>query len=531
MAGYEGIIASIPLGMGGLLTDNPNSLVTASKLIRAQNATLFNKKLEKDFGSRRWNSSALSSGVIGFTDWWPDSVNQRIIAVDRSGNVIRFKYYYSSSTVTATTADTPTTLKSSPYCNFLTCGAEEAGNERKLFILTGKHHVQVITGDGTTRRNILNGAADWSGTNQPFFGFIHRSRPYLFGNENDPHRIYVGLATNNEDFTTSPLTFQVHPGKGERLIFGFVYKKKAFVLKYPSGLYILDDSDATITNWKWDLLNESFGGASSQCGIEVLDDFFIANNYGGVTSLTAAQTLGDIKSADVFYQLAIERTIREEMSQTGGRERNVMYYPAKKMAFITYRSAGGIQNDRMVQISVHQKGAEATIISKDQPNCLGLIKDNFGVERPYYGAEDGYIYQMDQVDRNVNNSAFRMEFVTPHMDFAEGDPQRAELMKSFDFVEFVYEPTGDWTLNFEVYIDGLRQKQGTFRLDGRSELDAFVLDTNQTDAEVAYSKRIQIGGQGRRVAVKAWNETTSQNVKLLRVNIYFKYTNHQQVVR
>jgi hypothetical protein len=472
----------------------------------------------------------LASGILGFSDFWPDANKQRIIAVERDGRVQKFKYPYSSSEVLPASANEPTLINSPLFVTFSQCGAEETGRDKKIIIFTGKHKPQVISADGSTRSNMSNPAADWTGNNQPFFSIIHRGRPYTFGNDNDKHRIYVGSATDHEDYTTSPLTFSVYPGQGEAIIHAFIFKKKLFAVKKPLGLYILDDTDSSTNNWRFVEFNMSFGAASPFSGMAVLDDFLLANNYGGLTSLAAVNDVEDYKTADFFYNMGMEEAINQEMSLRGGNERHTLYYPHKKMGFITYQSSAKNQNDRIVQLSVLKKGVEATIITKDQPNCLGLIRDFQGVQRPCYGAEDGFIYEMDQVDRNVDGNSYRGEIFTPHMDFGEGDPVKAELMKAFDFLEIVYEPTGNWNMNYEVFVDGLVGATGTFKLDGRSDLGEIITGTGKTDSLCPMSKKFPIGGQGRRIMVRLYNETTSQNFKLVRLNIYFKYTNHHQVV-
>ena len=94
-------------------------------------------------------------------------------------------------------------------------GKSLSGNAKKLFIFTGSDPVQVIEGTSDVRLNIDAPAADWSGTNQPKFGVVHRNRLVCFGNGNDTHRLYFSDSENHEIFVGGDtLTFSVYPGTG-----------------------------------------------------------------------------------------------------------------------------------------------------------------------------------------------------------------------------------------------------------------------------------------------------------------------------
>ena len=155
---YKGQIANIILGQGGLNSDDPENLVTPAKLVRAINITLTNGYLEKDFGSMRLNATAqLPDGIVELFDYFPNASTQRLITVNRSGKVYRFKTFFGFDEVTPV-APAPNTLNTSQFVTMVKGGAEETGKPRKLFILTGNDPIQVIEGDGTTRRNMENPA-------------------------------------------------------------------------------------------------------------------------------------------------------------------------------------------------------------------------------------------------------------------------------------------------------------------------------------------------------------------------------------
>lgn len=533
---YGGNIAIIPFGKGGLLTDAPNTHILPLNLIQADNVTLVNDVLEKDFGSLRWNGTAFPAGVVNFRDWWPDESTQRIIALCRDGKTYRSTNPSAYAEVTAD-LDAPATLNVSNFTVMLAAGSESQGRLRKLFILTGNSPVQIIEGDATTRRTIQNPAADWSGNNQPFGGFVHRSRLFLFGNRNNPHGVYASPTDDHEDFLdATTLLFQVYPGEGERVIAGFVYGGRAYVVKYPRGLYVLDDSNESSANWFFKKTFAPFGGASPNAVTAAFDDMLVANNYGGITSLRAADTSNDLASTDIFNILRVQNSVRSELSREVGPERFAIYFEDKKQALFTYRSNGSMLNDRIAMISFKEQLSPAlTWSKKDQPNCLALVKDVYGVEKPAYGAEDGFVYVMDQENRWVgdeteNQTSYSIDAMTAHMDFRSIDANVASANKIFDFLELVYQATGDWDVLCDVFIDGRAQGTLKFRLSGGAELPAFRLDETMTDGEVPRYRRLPLGGQGRTISLRfrQVEENVGESVELIEARIYFHIGGQEQ---
>lgn len=534
---YEGKLTSILLGSTGFQTDLPHTSAPSAVLQLAKNVTLVNGALEKDFGSERWNQSALPSSIVFFQEYYPDEILQRILAVCQNGQVYKLRGRFLSYVNILPSLDAPNELTISETAFILSAGSEETGNPRKQFIFTGNDPVQVVTGDGTFRRNILNPPADWSGDNQPTKGIIHRGRVLAWGCKNDPHRIYYSSATDHEDFTTSSLQLQVYPGDGERIVDGFTFKGVFFVVKFPFGLYGVNDAAVDPINWTIEKLNGSFGGAGLHCSLEVFDDVLIANSTGSITSLKATDATGDVTSGDLFNSLKIERLLTDEIIPAFGDQRFMMYYPAKRLAYCTYRSPATLQNNRILQFSFNQSSPQVTLVTKDQPNCLGLIRDQYSVLRPHYGASDGFIYMMDSPNRRVHESGFRGEFWTHNLDFIETEGVGAEIAKQFDFIEIVYEPTGDFDLTVEHYVDGLFQDSQQVKLGGFVEiekgistLDLMKTDLGTTSSRSPMSKRIKLGGIGKRISLRCYNDNALQNFKILRLNFYYKLLDNRQLI-
>ena len=532
---YKGKIATIPIGRGGLVTDLPQEDIPAKHLIRAINATLVNGYAEKDFGSRRWNSTPLGTGIAGFKDFWPSELTQRVICVGKNGTVYRFSNYASSSAVLPT-GSAPTALNISQYTNLVPCGQEESGNDRKLFIFTGNDPVQVISGDGTTRADISQPAADWSGTNQPFMAIIHRGALFAWGNRNDPHRIYKSAEINHENFLSGTATsYSIFPGEFQRIIAAQVHRKRLYVLKYPRGLYCLNDSDSDSNNWFFEKQQETFGGSSPRCSVQVLDDFLVANQFNSLTSVQAAFTFGDFESSDFFSINRCKNFANQEIASSSFGERQAMCYEAKQIAMFSFRSRTSSYSDRICMINFRDpQNPIITWNTKDQPNCLDELRDDSGIDKPCYGAEDGYLYLMDQPDRWVGTSdttsrtGYEFQIQTAHIDFGELDPTIAEQVKNYDFFEVGYIPTGKWNVTVDIFVDGLYLRTVPIELAGRSELDQFVLGENSLDDGVTWTRMSEISASGRRIGFRLSNSGVGQNVKIAKMRVYFGVSGQEQ---
>jgi len=527
--GYQGQVATIPLGKAGLHTDDPQDDIPPGDLLESTNVTFENNVAEKAPGSIRYNSSALTSGVVAVYDWWPMPWKQRMVAVTRDGKVWLFRNRTSATEITPN-GDAPTALTINGQVKILQVGNESSGRSKKLMILSGNDPIQIISGDNLTRSNITSPAADWAIGNYPSFAFMSRNRVIAIGCDDNPHRVYVSDDDDHEQFASGGGTIAIYPGEGDKLFGGYVYKGRAFLFKYPIGVYFIDDSGgSTPDTWIPKRASASFGVASPHAIIEPMDDLLLANAEGSVTSLQATQAFGDVRSGDVLNNLRCEKYILKNSNPVGNPDRHAIYYKHKKQIFFSYRSAAGTRNDRLLMMDVsNPQKARVSWLTKDQPNCLALRKDIRGIDRPIYGAEDGFIYLMDRTGRAVNGSAYSMDLQTSHMDFAGGDPAQAESNKLFDFLEVVFEPTGRWSVSIDVLIDGKFSETINFQASWGNVLGDFPLGTSRLTPPVPRSARKELHGMGRRISFRCYNSGSYQNIRLVKLRVYYRYSGQQQ---
>ena len=535
---YRGMIFPVHLGDGGLLTDDNQSRMPTTNLIRAENVRLKFGYIEKDYGDRKWNNVSLGSAILGVSEYFPDPVLQRVIAVTANGKIYRFTSGYIYSEVTS---ETTPTLHVQRQVHLLNCGFEVGGNPKKILIFTGSDPVQQIVGDGTTRSDISNPATDWSGANQPTFGIIHRGINFAFGNQNFPHSVYRSLSTDHTDFATTPVVDTIFPNEGEKIVSAVVFRGKLFVFKYPRGVYYLVDDNSLSSNWYFTKLTDSFGAASAHSVTSLMDDFLVANATGGANLFSITQKLGGVETEDAFSLLKILKYVQNNLVPSGTTDRTVLYNDIKKLCYITYRSKSGSTVDRTIVLDYkNEQTPLVTVDSKMQPNCMCLKKDIYGTSRPIYGADDGFIYEIGDeyiyTDHNLNGSGYRSGFQTPHMDFGGIDVSPlfgqsiADKNKIFDHLEVVFQPTGNWNINVDVYIDNDFSETITFKMSAGSEMTSTStkMGTSRMCPPGNRSYMKPLHGQGRRISFYVYNNNANEYFKLSTLKVYFRLSATQQ---
>lgn len=548
---YAGTTFVIPFGQAGLVTDGAQSNIPSNALIRANNVTFYDSVIQKDYGSRIWNSTPLPDSVVRGFEMFVDSGSQqqRVFALCADGQIYKLNNYFTQTKVTPSSISDPASLNTDGYNCMVAGGNEVPGNPKKLFIFDGHNTPQVVTADGVTRRNMTKPAADWTGTNQPIAGMVYRGRMLAWGCPNNPHFLYMSNVSDHEDFTTSLAIniFNVYPGEGDLIVCAQAFRGTLFLFKYPIGLYYLVDMDPSAANWYIAKHSDDFGACSPQSCAITNDNMIVANNYGSLTSMTAALVYGDLLNKDVFYQLYNYRFAQQEVRPDIIKSRSLIYYAAKRQLMSSFQSNIGNKPDRISVLDFRDQSTspKSSWTNKDQPNCLFTIRDNTKVARPFYGASDGNIYQMDSEDRWVGSasdttkqSAYLFEAQTPHMDFGQGNiyspgtgnATLAAMNKLYDFLEIEYEPTGDWDVQIDVFVDGRLIGTYSCNLSARSTLGEMPLNASPIDGRAGFFRRFPLNGTGRVISLRFYNNGLGQNVRLARAIFYYRLSENQQLV-
>lgn len=516
--GYAGEEVTIPLGQYGLMTDMAPTDVPYGALIDTKNVTLVEGRVQKSPGAKKINgSNALPSHVVGLFDWWPNTSVQQLVAACKNGSIYRDDGPGTFRTTLVTGLSSLT-----PNCQFVAGGSETAGRIRKLFFFSfGGNQLKMMSDETLAFQSVRLPAVDWTPTNYPRCGIIHRNHLWAFAGQ----IAYGSNTADHEDFQNASVLIQpVFPGEGGAIIGCYIYKGRLFCFKNDGFSYWLDDSSTTSTNWTWNRLAASFGLSAPNAFAEVLDDLLMGHQSGSVTSFQATQSLGNVAAGDVYKVGRVSNYVRSMTSKVGVEFQHGLYYPDRKQALFTYRSGYTIQNDTLMVLDVNAQNPRIYRWQKGSPQCLALRKCADGTLRPIYGDASGYIYTMDSEDRLEGSTAYEGMFQLPHMDFRSADGKLAVKNKHFDWLAVTYCPEGNHDLSCDYYIDGKYIDTITFKMCQytKPQLNTMVLNTDRLAQLNTETSSKPLAGSGRTISFKFYNSGSNQSFQVASITVGFR---------
>lgn len=502
---FRGIIAPLPLGTQGLTGTHNMAIVRQGQLLEATNVSYDTGALRKEGGCIKLNAVALTGAVIGGFDWWPPALGQRQIVITQDGKCLKddMSGNFATSLATGLTIDQQTV----PI--FVEGGAESVGRARLLFIFTGNNQVKALSGDGAAIANITTPPADWAAA-FPKTGVLHGNRLWGAGNSNDPHRLYYSDTANHQNFTSgSSGTLAVYPGEGETIIAMASLKNRLVVFKYPKGIYEINTSDPTITNWTVTPLTRAFGIAGPGVWSFVDDDVCFMDVSGILHILSAVREFGDfgIRSVSNNNDEDMEVFVRDMMNLARLPYGRAIFYAAKRELHFALPLIGATYNNSRLVVDFNQPNLDRyRFSSRDVNQSIWLYKDTQNIERPMIGDDSGFIRKLDQTAKSKDGAAYTSLFRTPHWDLSWLDNSLATKRKNFQFLELVVEPTGNWSITFDIYYDGKYSQTITFNMGVNGVgLGTFTLGTDILgNAQIARRKK-RITGSGTRIQLVGSN--------------------------
>jgi hypothetical protein len=419
--------------------------------------------------------------------------------------------------------------------HMVTGGNEVPNNARRLFIYSnGTSQLAMITGDSTAVTGITRPAADWTST-YPTFGLIFQGRHFAILQ----HTLYISKLSDHTDFTTTATdgtgaaTFPIFPGEGDGIIGATVFKGALLIFKKPYGMYLFqwNGSDlATAGNVSVSKVSDNFALASPHAVMQVLNDLIGGSSTGSLFSQNATNAFGALEAGDVLTRAQVRNYFRQNFDYSGWPKQGSAYYAEKFLGMFTGSTDQAAGNNRILMYDAAATNPRISVETKDNPNCLWLRKDSNTVPRPFYGATDGYVYQMDQSGWSVNGTAYTGEFQTPYIDFSFLDPKFADKVKLFDFLSVTYQPVGTWPFYVDVYVDGKFIQTVTFNMQQTAAvLGSFILDVSTLGAPTtALELRQPLKScAGKSISFRIYNSNLNQSFTVERLTISFRESGEQ----
>lgn len=343
-------------------------------------------------------------------------------------------------------------------------------------VLGGSAYNFTSNGTGTHTVRRLTAAVDWLQDLSPSWGFMHRGR-MIVGGGGDLHRVYTSVLNNHNDFLNSgALTFLVYPGEGSAIVGGISWREKAYLFKYPRGIYVLDDASTDTADWGFKRVSKYVGGISHASIVEADDEVYFPSSDGYIHALSAVQESGDVRSSAVM-PLHIGPYLRDStdfsrlpIHPSGSfyfyPATQGVYYPEKRQVVFgfvanpnTIGPSGLPVNALRVTLDLHRSSAREgisdaayTVSGRDKCETLTIyIEPTTGRKIILAGDQLGFIFKLDQAARSKDGLGYLASFQTKDF-YPYGSEQNANLRE----LEVVFAPTSsNNTITMKVYRDGV----------------------------------------------------------------------------
>ncbi|MDH5666540.1 MAG: hypothetical protein OEY86_00835 [Nitrospira sp.] len=384
-------------------------------------------------------------------------------------------------------------------------------------------------GSGTITVYRNTRATDWNSSPVgPRWGFLHLGRMFAGGNSNRPHGVYVSVLNNHSDFINSGnLFFQVYPGEGDITIGGVSWRNKAYLFKYPSGVYVLDDSDSDTSTWGWRRVSKYVGAISPGAIVEADDEVFFVSPNGYFHALSAVQESGDVRSSAV-KGLELGEYIRSNtdfaklpVDQLSAwlQYPNVqsVYYPRKKKVLFAFSPNPNVisgqslpTNKTIIGLDLHRsdpssgiRDVQAFVSTRDECESLALYRNSTtGQFDLLAGASNGFIYRLDQTARTKDAAGYMGTFTTKEF-FPYADDKLASMRE----LQVTFAPgSSNNSIVIKIYQDGTLSTSKTL-----------------TDAD----RRMRLYGDCRKFYIVGENDTNNSSFSVATILVRFQPGNRR----
>jgi hypothetical protein len=331
-------------------------------------------------------------------------------------------------------------------------------------------------GTGTTTVHRSTQALDWmDNAFTPRWGFMHRGRMYA-GGGTVAHAVYASVLNNHSDFLNSgTLYFDVYPGEGELLVGGISWRERAYLFKYPAGIYRLDDSSLDVADWGWKRVSRYVGAISHASIVEADDEVYFVSPDGYIHTLSSVQEYGDVQSSAV-KGLEIGPYIRantdfSKLPLTSASPFinyptiKATYYAQKKKVLFAFSANPNVLSARslpvnkvLIGIDLHRSNPgggmreyQPFVCTRDEYESLAIYRDPTTAEQVVLAsASNGFIYKLDQSARSKDSAGYMARFETKTFRPYSND-QNANLKE----LEVVFaDGSSSNSVVIKVYING-----------------------------------------------------------------------------
>jgi hypothetical protein len=252
------------------------------------------------------------------------------------------------------------------------------------------------------------------------------------------------------------------------------------------------------------------------------------DRFLNIHSLQATQEFGDINTANISQAADLDQFGRTNVNLPELQRAVGIWYPARRQIMFSVPLGTGLDNDLRIVGEVRNvaqpDGTSGRLVRffmsrRDIAIALWL---SMATNRPRIGDDEGFVWDLDGEARNKDGEAYGITFQTADTDLGFIDQTLAYKNKNFEFLELVSEPSGEFDLTVEVYVDNVLVDTVVFDLSGGGvALGTFELDTDALGSNFTKTDRQRIVGSGRRIRLVVSNNTVDAAVSIAQFNLAF----------
>lgn len=402
---------------------------------------------------------------------------------------------------------------------FVEGGNEAQGNNRKLFLFTGGTQVKVVSGTATSAASISSPPADWS-SSFPNCGAIHEGR--LWGALE--HRVYYSLATDHEDLTSAGAgSISIFPGVGAEIKAITSFKGVLIVWKAPQGIYYVDTSDVSTTNWRVVELSKKLGIAGPGAFSLIENDIVFMSSYGQIFRISAVDTFGNLGVSPESNIDEFDIIMQDEFNLSDLGKTKSIFYINRNEVWFTLPNKGQSTYNKRLMMNLSGASTRFSISDRDVCSALFLFKNNQGIDKPYIGDSNGSIWELDTENPAKGTDGYIGLCRTIDTDFSQFQSDAGPRRKNFKFLELETFTEGNWPITVRTFIDNDYYETiiFDFNIGGAILGDTFILGQAVLGAGAIRSNTMRMNGSGRTLSLEVSNSTHNQGMELIRMRVYY----------
>jgi hypothetical protein len=436
---------TIPFGNVGLNFQENQLLLSPGDLVQGNNITQYGGLTAKMRGIRRFNTTSVGD-VNVYAYVFKTAATQKICGYTDGGKIL-------DVAATGASVELKTGLDTNKYPVF----AEGYGSSsiRKLFIFNNANTPQTWDGVDTVTADISNPNTDWA-ANKPAGAVMYANRLWAWGNANYLHTMYASSATDHENFTPGggAVLMTVYAGEGEKIIGCIAALGKLFIFKRPFGIYMIDASDPTSTNWTVKRVTYDYGIAGPYaCATDGVNVIFLGYDGLPYAVVPDDSTLTGVDIKPLGHAI-IGSYVQDDINYNQIHSSIVYAFKENNEIWICYPNTANVYCTKVLILDTNNE-KKPKFLTRSRDNilsCMTWLDTTNSIRRPLIGSNTGLVRALNHptLYSTDGDVGYTSTIETQPIWVSQQGSQKVNLKELELFVDSV----NGCTLTVEVIKDG-----------------------------------------------------------------------------